>query len=473
MPEKKFQFQYLHELLSAKEKKAFLPWLKGQLVGRQAMMLKMFEHWEADKNWEEMPQLLGLEKSRSSQRLEHLRNELQEKLQLYLSHLALQRDPYLADTLLLQELDRRRAEKSFTILEKKITRNRNKRLQRDSDYHKANAQAYSIRQSYEGKFPPNYKKAPDALKNRFQHWRLGLQFEALELALNLKLEGLEGELKELWNLISKAQFEEGDKNLELLKQIYLVYEHESWKEELSVADRSLLLSLREQQDVFKVDTFISLHILTFNYFSRKMYYYADPEIWEVLKELYVWSEEEQLWPASRRYYRSINNLMAHWIIFADSASERDKWHQKARAFIEKYVELLPPSERNSAKKLNQAHIDFATAQYSKVIFNPLKEDFKDPVYVFNYEVLKIQALYELGEIEEIPDEIVKLKKRMQKSTTFSALQKKQYLKRLGFIQRLSKIDSKQAGQKLLAEIKEARPLSGRAWLEKKLLDITE
>lgn len=471
---KVYQFEKLYKLLDPAEQAAFGPWLHGILGNRQKDMLTMFQNWQSGKSWAAQIELLGLDPKRAQGRLDRLRGELVEKLELYLSYLAMQADPLLQKSILLLEVDRRKGKEIFPLMERKVKKFQEEKSNlRDASYHRAAFLRESAKQSFETKFPPRYRKNQDALLERIKCWKNWVEFELLELGFNLKNVNLEQDEADLEAFIPFGNLQEGrvtdDRALTLFYQIYGLDKNEAPAKHSDKHDQKLIEDLSSCQHMFKPDTFTNLHAFLFNYLSSRLLFGSTLERLRRLIEMYEWNERDSIWPMNRRVYKSINQIFLMALELTASENERTILKKKSDQFIEAYARQLPVEEQEDLKLLNRAHFHFVTGDFQKVLaYLQLKQKFTDPYYDIGYRIICVQAYIELEDVDELPEFIHNLKQRIRRSKQYVGRPEKALQNRLNFLNRLILLKRREQAEKLLEEIKNAQPLTGRTWLERKL-----
>jgi hypothetical protein len=365
----------------------------------------------------------------------------------------------------------RKSQDIFPLLNRKMDRQLGTPGQPlDGTFNRWQKRRLIIEQAHIVLFPRRFRKQPDLLTPRIMHWRAERWEEALQLALEVAVE--ERELPEalvpVCEEISRAMASQTPMpiHLRFMFDLWQAYELQVWKQPGQTEVEQLARDLAGLKPCLSKDTFANLHLLLFNLMIRKQYFQPGAEVLSLLFDAFQESLDNGYWPITRQAYRTMANIMSYQILLAEEKTQKETLGKALEEFLFKYKAELPPAEREEAYQLNLASYHFATEQYDKVLLPPVTLQFSDPFYEVGYEMVCLQARYEVGEREELFDTIHRLKQRIRKVRAFSPSKKASHLNRLKFMGRLLKVTKKAEGQALLAQIRATQPVGGHLWFER-------
>lgn len=476
-----YQFEKLFDVLTEAEQQAFGQWLAAHSSDRQQPMQEMYRHWRAGVSWEDMPARLDLKPHKAANRLNHLRSELQEHIENFLAQQALNRSPYTRDDLLLYELVHRRAQQAYPSVANKVAKRRRNLDIRDAEHYWYAYLQASHAHGMETLFPPRYRKPGPSprLFERMDAWCHYVHLRTAELLLELVATTPTATtpppplLQALFDAGLSRPEAEQPAAFAMIRVLHDLYQRQAWTEPTDAEDRRRMEQLHALRPIFSPPTFANLHLLYFNFLVRKNYYTPEPTIPGLLLEMAEWSLAHQIWPMNRPTYRNLSSLMAHGLSSGAYAGKADMYVAQARRLLEKFQDALPSEERKAAYLLNMVQLDFALGRYESVQVNLAQHPQVDPYYEVSHRVLVIQAQVETGDTLHTPDAIHSLIQRVRQARIFPPIQQKAYLNRLRILQKLLKAKGPRQLLALQEALSQTHPLSGRAWLERKLKERLE
>ncbi len=491
-----YQFDRLYALLDSKEAREFGHWLTQSLGSSKEDVRELYRAWLATEgDWRSMPEKLGLYGSRAEKRLIRLRNDLQGELEGYLAWLRFRKDIGLQGQLLVQELTERNAHNMLPLSINKVLGRLNRGQKKDFAYHD---HAYRVRReelAHRILHPDTFRKKQSVthvivMLHQIWRWKIEILEEAIVIGQsNAPLANHFNDALNAIHQLEQSLIPSGSLPKELSialdkidqAPVHYLEEYYTWTQRDQVEPFSFAEStfwvprLQAVQDSFSRRLFATLHLSLTNCLLRKLRESRALGEHKLILDLFEWAHQDQIWPLSRKVYATISKIFLRTLLLESDLNQHKELEIKALEFLDRYRQLLPEEDAEIAYFFNWVSYQFALGQFQLVMKAQPPANFSDPFYLIQFETLKIQTAYELGDTEFLPEYIQRLKQKIQRSKTLKQVEKSDYKNRLNLILALLRVHNKEDVDKFASRLKETRPLSfsGRLWLEQKLSDLIE
>lgn len=478
-------FEQLYHLLAPREQRHFERWLIAELNGGRQDLLKMFQCRTATKkpkSWKQIQEELGLSDASARARLDHLRNDLTERLEQFLAILALKKDPMLRDCLTLREVQHRKAKHPFRLLFKKLHARLTRQPTKDRIYYERLYTHHSLQQAHIVDFPTKLRKGESLLNNRIEAASQVAKLRLMRLSINALIESTIEEKTDLpaslihaktWLFPSTRENFDGqyESDLErIFDTFFQAYTQMIWNQDQPLdLEKELFRQLKRIQDQISSAHRMDFIAFLFNLLVRRTKSASatwQKEAFLLLLELDEWRIGLGILQISRQSIRNTINILLRCADLSPTEVEKKEIYHQAESYLAEQIRFLPEEEQASVLRFNQAHIHFAKGEYDQVLFSQTGDDLSDPYYTIAYQMLACQAKYELREHEELIAAVDALSNRIRKTPLLQEIDKKPYLKQSTLFSKILRAKTADKFQQLQDEINDSRRLYGRDWLLK-------
>ena len=475
--ESQFLFEQLYYLLSPSEQQAFERWLAAELNGRRPELLQFFRLWKSGVSPEQIAEALDLPAHRARKRLDHLRADVTERLEMFLAILALKEDSLLRDRMILQLIQRRKARGPFRLLFPKLHKRLLKQPTRDRQFYEHLYEHHSAHKAHLVDFPALLRNEASLTQERIEAATSVARLRLMRLILTATVQGealpdhLEQALPWLFPTPTEGSPDPHRTDVErLMGRLYRAYREEIWKQEHpAISEIHLFEELKEIAPQIKPIQRGDLISMLFNLLARRTKFAPESRqksVYQQLLRLTKWDQQINSQRVSRQKYRNTMMLYLNIADRSETAEEKHQLLEEAETFLTEKARMLPPEEQKSALEFNQAHFHFAKGTYEKVGFALTNEDLSDPYYNIGYQVIKCQAKYELGQRRELLPELLSLTQRIYKTPLLQLQDKQTYLNRVKLFTKIVRAKTSKRLLQLREEVSQTRPITGQDWLLK-------
>ena len=468
------------QLLSAKEQKAFIYWMKGEFDGVQYYLNRLGEFLTAKSSAPtslEVWQHLYPNRAYDDGRLRKLCGDLTRILEEFLAIQAFRKDPRAVDSFLLGELNRRQEPGLFVKLLNRIERRLAKVKNRDALFYRQLYELESEKQGFEVKnrkqlAPKNspmyslfWEKADkyQKLNYAFDSWWLNEKM-SLTTKININAELKSGRkiesalLPQVLILIDQHPIFSKQIWLTIYKNLYLLL-----KGEPRLKGSTITQFVKFYEKEFAFEDRQSVLFLLLNFYIKELNTSGSEDAAKEIYNLYDWGVEEKL-IFQDNYLLPIHykNLVNICLTVKD--------YNSAWKYLHEFKPHLPPDQREDIYYLRLALYYVRQGQYQEVIQTLSNRKFSIITDELNARSFLLEAQYELNkeDLNWLSNRTENLIRYIRNLNELNKQVQQAHLNRYKLFKRLLKAFTENDLRKLEMAVKKADPIDRPDWLLEKI-----